>query len=110
MLEPIRTNTVDVIPQAVVGLTLHEVIGKLSEITSGGDDLDSFEGASFRLDDAVEFSVRHYRGHPEDTATIYIDQRERDVETITRLIRKILNDLHVPETALRWERRDDPEL
>jgi len=110
MLQPIKANTVDVIPQAVVGLSLHQVVGKRSEIATGGDDLDVFEGASFRLDDKLEFAIRHYQGHPDGTSTIYIDCRENDVETITRLIRKILDDLDIPESALRWERRDDPEL
>lgn len=41
---------------------------------------------------------------------IYIDRRIADVETITMLIRRILFELHVHIDALRWERRNSPEL
>jgi hypothetical protein len=70
------------------------------------DDLDYFEGASFKLDNKIEIAVRHYRGHPD----LYIDRRESDVENITQLIRKILDEFDAPLAALQWERRDDPDL
>jgi type IV secretory pathway ATPase VirB11/archaellum biosynthesis ATPase len=54
--------------------------------------------------------VRHYQGHPKDTTTIYIDSREANVERITELVHQILKELQVPTEALRWERRDDPDL
>ena len=108
MIEPIRSLSVDVVPQAVVNLPVQQVVGK--QISSGQDDFDFFEGAFFKLDHEIEIAVRHYRGHPKNTTTIYIDRREADVETITRLIRKILHELHVPVAALKWERRNDPDL
>jgi hypothetical protein len=110
MIQPIRDLSVEVVPQAIVDLPVGQIVGPWSDINNGNDDLDYFEGASFRLDNEVEIAVRHYRGHPENTSTIYIDRRESDVEHITRLIRKILGELHVPLGALRWERKDNPEL
>jgi hypothetical protein len=110
MIEPIKSLSVDVVPQAIVSVPVQKIIGRRAQISSGFDDFDSFEGASFKLDDRIEIAIRHYRGHPKDTTTIYIDRRESDVEQITQLIRKILVEFRVPLTALQWERRNNPEL
>jgi hypothetical protein len=110
MIEPIKSLSVDVVPQAIIGLPVEKIVGERAVIKSGHDDFDFFEGAFFKLDHQVEIAVRHYRGHPKDTTTIYIDRREVDVEKITQLIRKILGEFRVPLAALQWERRDDPEF
>jgi hypothetical protein len=110
MIEQIRSLSVDVVPQAVVSLPLKTIIGKRADISKGYDDLDFFEGAFFKLDHEIEIAVRHYRGHPENTTTIYIDRREDDVERITKLVLQIMREFQVPPTALQWQRRDDPEL
>ncbi len=110
MIEPIKRLSVDVIPQAIVGLPVGKIAQHWKHFSEESDDLDFYEGASFRLDNNIEIAVRHYRGHPNDTTTIYIDCRERDVERITRLVRKIMIELRIPEEALRWERRQNPEL
>jgi hypothetical protein len=110
MIEPIRSLSVDVVPQAIVSLPVELIVRRKDYISSGCDDFDSYEGASFKLDNEIEIAVRHYRGHPKNTTTIYIDRRENDVEHITHLIRKILSELHIPLEALQWERRQNPEL
>jgi hypothetical protein len=110
MIEPIKSLSVDVIPQAIIGLPVSKIVQRWDHFGEGNDDLDCYEGASFRLDNKIEIAVRHYRGHPLNTTTIYIDCRERDVEHITRLIRKIMRELRIPEEALQWERRQNPEL
>jgi hypothetical protein len=110
MIEPIRSLSVDVVPQAIVNLSVEEIVGKRASVSFGYDELDSFMGAAFKLDDNIEIAVRHYEGHPKDTTTIYIDSREADVDRITELVRQILRELQVPVEALRWERRDDPDL
>jgi hypothetical protein len=109
MLEPIRKLSVDVVPQAIVDLPVEQIVGKAA-ISEGYDDLDFFEGAAFRFDHQIEIAVRHYRGHPKGTTTIYIDSREADVARVTELVHRILLELHVPPTALRWQRRDNPDL
>lgn len=110
MIEPIKNLSVDVIPQAIVGLPVGAIARQWKHFSEGSDDLDFYEGASFRLDNKIEIAVRHYRGHPSDTTTIYIDGRERDVEYITYLVRKIMMELRIPEETLRWERQLNPEL
>jgi hypothetical protein len=108
MIEPIKSLSVDVIPQAIIALPVDKI--GLKYLREESDDFDLYEGASFKLDDKIEIAVRRYRGHPKNTTTLYIDCRERNVEHITRLIRKILKELHIPEEALQWERRQNPEL
>jgi hypothetical protein len=110
MIEPIKSLSVDVVPQAIISLPVGKVVGRRADISSGSDDLDYFEGASFKLDNKIELAVRHYRNHPKNTSTLYIDRRESDIQQITRLIRKILDEFHVPLEAIQWERRDNPEL
>jgi hypothetical protein len=110
MIEPIKSLSVDVVPQAIVGLPVQTIVGHRADISRGFDDLDYFEGASFKLDHKIEIAVRHYRGHPKGTTTIYIDRRAADIELISQLIRKILSEFHVPIGALQWERRNNPEL
>jgi hypothetical protein len=108
MIRPIKNLSVDVIPQAILSLPVQAVVREA--YVTGNDDFDRYEGASFKLDNEVEIAVRHYHGHPIDTTTIYIDRRQHDIEKITKLIRKILNELDVPLDALQWERKDSPDL
>jgi hypothetical protein len=110
MIKPIRSLSVDVVPQAIVNLPVRKIVHGLADVREGSDDLDYFEGASFKLNDEFEIAIRHYRGHPENTSTIYIDSSANDVEFITQLIRKILKEFRIPADALRWERKDDPDL
>jgi hypothetical protein len=110
MIKPIGSLTVDVVPQAIIAMPVEKIIGQSADIRREYDDFDYFEGAFFKLDNVIEIAVRHYRGHPENTATIYIDRKEQDVGRITKLIQRILEDLHVPPSALTWERRNNPEL
>lgn len=110
MLEPIRNLSVEVVPQAVLNLPVAQVVKNFAKIHAGHDDLDEFEGASFKLDNKIEISVRHYNGHPKDTSTIYIDRSVDKLDSITKVIRQILNELDVMERYLTWERRDDPDL
>jgi hypothetical protein len=110
MIKPIKSLSVEVVPQAVLALPVQMVLRGRAPISEGIDDLDYFEGASFKLDNNIEIAVRHYRGHPANTSTIYIDRRENELLKITSLIRKILTEFEVPLDALKWERKDDPDL
>lgn len=109
MIEPISSLSVDVIPQAIINLPVEQIVGK-QNMSVGYDELDQFTGATFKLDRTIEIAVRHYQGHPKDTATIYIDSRQADVERITELVHQIIRELHIPPAALQWERRDNPDL
>jgi hypothetical protein len=110
MIEPIKSLSVDVVPQAVVGLPIYKIVGQKGEILKGSDDFDSFEGAFFKLNNSIEIAVRHYRGHPRNTTTIYVDRKHSDVKQITLIVHQILDAFNVPRTALQWQRSDNPEL
>jgi hypothetical protein len=110
MIYPITNLSVEVIPQAIINRPVAEVVGNRSQVVNDTDDLDSFEGASFKLDSNLEIAVRHYQGYPKNTSTIYIDQKINKVEEISALIRKILKEFGLSEDALSWERANDPDL
>jgi hypothetical protein len=58
MIEPIGSLSVDVVPQAIISLPVG-TIGTTGDVSSGSDDFDCFEGASFKLDNKIEIAVRH---------------------------------------------------
>ncbi len=109
MIKPIASLSVEVIPQAIVKRPIREIIGGRADLVMDSDDLDDFEGASFKLGN-LEIAVRHYRGFPEDRATIYIDEKIRKVEVITSLVREILGEFGLTDEALEWERAKNPDL
>jgi hypothetical protein len=110
MIKPIASLSVEVVPQAILNCPVSEVIGGYSDIVKDSDEFDEFEGASFKLDSNLEIAVRHYQGYPKNTATIYIDQKVKDVEEISALIRKILSEFGLTEAVLSWERAKNPLL
>jgi hypothetical protein len=109
MLKPIASLSVEVVPQAILNCPVSEVVGGHSDVVKDSDEFDAFEGASFTLDSNLEIAVRHYQGYPKNTATIYIDQKVKDVEEISALIRVILSEFGLTEAVLRWERAKNPQ-
>ncbi|WP_398480485.1 hypothetical protein [Tardiphaga sp.] len=109
VIRSIPDLSVEVIPQAILNLPIGNVVGRHGKVTSGVDDLDKFEGASFELNGKVEIAVRHYAGYPQNTSTIYIDRRIQDLGEITQLIRVILREFRISEASLEWERADNPD-
>jgi hypothetical protein len=109
--EPIRSLSVDVVPQAVISLPVGRVVGRRADISSGNDDLDYFEGASFKLDNKIELAVRHYRGHPENTSTLYIlIVAKATYSKLPSSSERFLMSLMSHFAAIQWERRDNPNL
>jgi hypothetical protein len=81
-------------------------------VMRGYDDLDEYDGADFILDKKYFIAVRHYRGHSNETTTIYIDRKQSDIDMITHVIHQIhqtLTELDIPPMALQWERKRSPE-
>ena len=107
MVDP---DLVDLTPQAVVRKPVSYFAKKFTNFVRGQDHFDAFEGGSFLLNDKITFAVIRYSGHPPDTATIYIDSRVKNIETITALVRDIVLEFGLPKDAIEWERIDDPDL
>jgi hypothetical protein len=110
MIQPIRSLTVEVTPQAIINRPVADVVGRYADVVKETDDLDTYEGASFVLDTNLQIAVRHYPGYPKDTSTIYIDENITKLEEISALIRKILKEFDLTEASLSWERAKNPEL
>ena len=110
-LSPTELDAIDLVPQAVIARPVSHFAQTLGlELRHGSDDFDSFEDVALAASGAVKFSLRHYSGHPEGTATVYLPRSWRDVAEITMAVERILRELEVPADALIWQRRDNPDL
>jgi hypothetical protein len=56
------------------------------------------------------FALKHYKGHPAGTTTIYLPREFESVETISRMIQQIAQELNLPSEALSWQRSYSPDL
>jgi len=114
MLRPIPLNDAagaDLVPQAIIRKPIayfHDVLG--IELTSDHDDLDEYEGALLSFNGAWTFALKHYKGHPSGTTTVYLSREFESVETISRMIQQIIAELKLPSEALFWQRSDNPDL
>jgi hypothetical protein len=101
----------DFVPQATVALPVQQIGKQLGwVIEKGHDDFDEYFGAAAWLDGAEPFTVLHYKGHPENTSTIYLPLHIREIEEITDVIRRIASELKLPAKKITWQRKDDPDL
>jgi len=100
----------DLLPQAVIARSPSYLADMLHlQIAEGADDLDYYEGLNLILD-GIPVAVRHYRGHPSNTSTIYIPAIFKDVSEITKLISMILLKLQIGREEVIWQRADDISL
>ena len=99
----------DLTPQAIINMASEKVVSRGGQLVKGKDELDCYRGASFEMNGQV-FAIRRYKGHPRGTSTIYLDPRIGDVNEITTRISNILTTFDIPESALHWQRKDNPEL
>jgi len=103
-------SKVDFVPQAVLNKPLGYFATKLrASVETGLDDLDHYESISFNRNGLL-FAVRHYKGHPDNTVTIYLPSKFHEVEQITNIVSNILSELSVSGEDILWQRRDDPDL
>jgi len=68
------------------------------------DDLDFYEGASFTMGNACQFSLRKYKGHPQNTCTLYLPSEIIDVKEIIGFVSEIVSALCIPGYAIAWRR------
>ena len=114
MLRPIPLKDsagADLVPQAIISKPIsyfHDTLG--IELTSDHDDLDDYEGALLSFNEEWAFALKHYKGHPAGTTTVYLPREFESVETISRMIQRIVEELKLPSETLSWQRSDNPEL
>lgn len=103
----------DYVPQAIVARSTFDLAAPFgAEIVRDHDDLDLYDGVAFALDDdergaVLPFTIRHYRGHPEGTATIYLPQAIRGSDEIASALQRIAEGLHIAPAEFVWRRGDN---
>jgi hypothetical protein len=101
----------DFVPQAVISRSPESLARHLNvDFTRGHDEFDEYLGAAFALHGTLPFSIKHYLGHPDGTVTLYLPPDISDVGKITQLIADILGEMRLDESALEWQRADNPDL
>jgi hypothetical protein len=74
------------------------------EVRKDEDDLDEFEGASFLIGNGISFDLRKYAGHPNFTVSVYLPMQIENQMEIDRIIDRLIEELALPKTAVRWRR------
>lgn len=97
----------DVIPQAIFWRPL---IYFTTAIREDEDNLDRYEGASFSVDNQLGFDLRHYRGHPAQTVTLYFAFTLQKEDEIGAAINSVVQIMAIPEPAVAWKRGWDFEF
>ena len=100
----------DLLPQAVLGKTPEYFEKSLGiRFLEDYDDLDYYKGVLLSLDDSTTFALKQYRGNDPKTTTIYLMSDQRDVDQITTIIGKIVDELALQRDDIIWQRKDNPE-
>jgi hypothetical protein len=97
----------DVIPQAIFWRPL---VYFTTAIREDEDGLDFYRGASFSVDNRLSFDLRHYRGHPAHTVTLYFAFTLKKEEEIIAAVDTVVQIMAVPELAVAWKRSWDFEF
>jgi len=96
--------THEFVPQAILNLPPAFFIEKGISFRSGLDDLNSYQVAELVLDD-VPFALLRHEGTPADQTEVYLPDSIPLID-VAAMIRRILNELDLPASAIRWQRRD----
>ncbi len=103
-------ESIDLVPQAILSRPISYFAKRYGEFPEREDDFDTYEGADFALGSGLRFSLRRYRGYPEDTTTIYLSSDVRDVGKISEIIGVVLKELDLQPRDVAWQRSNDPDL
>lgn len=97
----------DVIPQAIFWRPL---VYFTTIIRQDQDGLDLYQGASFSIDNRLNFDLRHYRGHPNYTVSLYFAFTLRREPEVEAAVDSVVEMMAVPEHAVAWKRGWDFEF
>ncbi len=99
------------LPQAIVGQPISRACRVLhADVEHGTDDFDEFEGVGLMFEPGLPVSLKHYRGHPDGTFTIYLPYDVRDEARISGIVATVMRALDISADDLLWQRSDDPHL
>jgi hypothetical protein len=97
----------DVIPQAIFWRPL---VYFSNSVRENEDNLDIYRGTSFSIDNRLSFDLRHYRGHPVHTVTLYLAFSLQGEEEIVAAVDTVVQIMAIPEPAVAWKRGWDFEF
>src|ERR1700723_998768 len=89
------------IPQAIVKRPVSffaKVAG--ADVVKASDDLDHYEGTGLILNEETPFAIKHYRGEPSDTATIFLSHLFSNVDEITAIVARVVNAFGLSPDAI----------
>jgi len=103
-------NAIDFIPHAIFGVPISYFSKNYGlKIESSHDDLDAYEG-TYYIEGELPVAIRTYAGHPKNTVTLYLPSTLQSVEKISVLVRDVAKHFGIDDSALQWERAQDPAL
>ncbi len=91
----------DVIPQAIFWRPIHYFAAATHE---GEDGLDKYQAASFCIGNRINFDLRHYRGHPAFTVSLYLPSPFEEILEVIESVKQIITEMAIPKTAVAWRR------
>lgn len=91
----------DVAPQAIFWRPL---IYFTTEIRESEDNLDHYKAVTFSIDNKLSFDLRNYRGHPENTVTVYFSLEMQAVDQIVAAVATVAEETSLPKYAVAWRR------
>jgi hypothetical protein len=91
----------DVFPQAIFWRPLRYFTSAFRESEDG---FDIYQGTSFTLDNELSFDLRHYRGHPAHTVTVYFSFSLREEVEIVAAVDTVVETMALPKPAVAWKR------
>src|SRR5262249_5258343 len=97
----------DVVPQAIFWRPLLYFTTTQCE---GEDGLDRFRAVTFTVDNQLTFDLRNYRGHPNQTVTVYLPFEIQDLHLIAAAVELISTETKLPKYAVAWRRGWDFEF
>jgi hypothetical protein len=100
-------DSIEWIPQAILRVPVDYFTKKCGLFFfKREDELDEYEGANLQLPDGRPYALRHYKGYPAGTVTIYLPFEVTDVVEISSWVRAITDTWNLPPTVVQWERQD----
>jgi len=99
-------DNVDMVPHAIFGRPIQYFT---LDYLEAHDDLDVFKYAAFALNNECHFCLRHYRGHPIQTVTVFLEYDLGEAPEVGSILSAIVDGFHMPSTAIRWKRGDPIE-
>lgn len=91
----------DVLPQAIFWRPL---LYFATSIREDEDGLDKFTVITFTVNNNFVVDLRNYRGHPEETATLYLPFEMQELDLIVSTISIVISQTAIPKYAVAWQR------